>query len=258
MDLEVSVVTASLNHGAYIEACIKSVLVQRKWYGAKINHIIVDGGSTDNTHEILYKYKDDIVYLVNSGEGQTGALNSAMRVVEDRFPDTTHVGLINADDFYQWFWLDEMHGQLRNEPDDVALICSDINYKHGAKLIYGSSMKQMASQRYFDKRLFGQMGNMVSVPSVLIRFPLFKKIKEKHGFYFNPHFILCGDFELWYRVLDDGYRIRHIPKLTVYLRLHPQQLSQLKYNEQCLERDVIVEWCCRDVGIPLPSWFGER
>jgi len=250
---EVSIITASLNHGTYIETCIQSVMVQRQWHGAKINHIIVDGGSTDNTHAVLLKYKKDINYLVNKGEGQTGALNSAMAIVEERFPDTTHIGLMNTDDFYHRFWLDETYKQLKKEPRDIALVCADI-------IIYGAltSRTRWGTQRYFDKMIFGRTGNVVAVLSVLIRFSALKALKKKYGFYFNPAFVLCHDFELWYRFLDSGYRIRHISKLVACLRLHSQQLSQTKFVEQCRERDIIVEWCCRDVGIPLPSWWGDR
>jgi len=251
--LEVSIITTSMNYGAYIEACIRSVKAQRQWHDAKINHIIMDGGSTDNTLAILFKHKDDINYFIIEGEGQTGALNHAMEIIEEQFPNTTHIGWINADDFYQDFWLDEVYGQLRKEPADVALICSDI-------IIHGKLMSRTkwGTRRYFDKGFFGVAGNAVSVPSVLIRLSAFKALKEKYGFYFNPSFDLCQDFELWYRFLDSGYRIRHMPKLTSYLRLHAQQLSQTKYIEQCAERDIVAEWCCRDAEIPLPPWWGEH
>jgi len=251
--LEVSIVTASLNYGAFIETCIQSVIVQRQRHDVKINHVVVDGGSTDNTHAVLLKYKDSISYLVNKGEKLTQALNSALALVEEEFPDTTHIGFMNADDFYRHFWFDETYKQLRKEPKDVALVCADI-------IIYGTptSRTRWGTQRYFDKRLFGRTGNVVAFPSVLVRFSALKAIKKKYGFYFNPAFILCQDFDLWYRFLDSGFRIRHIPQLVACLRLHPRQLSQASFVEQCRERDIIVEQCCQDVGIPLPVWWGDR
>ena len=253
MALEVSIVTASLNYGAYIETCIQSVMVQRKWHDAKINHVIVDGGSTDNTHAILLKYKDDITCLVNKGEGLTSAFNSGLDLVEERFPDTTHIGFMNADDFYRSFWLDETYKQLRKEPSDVALVCADI-------ILYGAPTirTRWGTQRYFDKMIFGKTGNVVAFPSVLIRFSALKALKKKYGFCFNPDFAVSQDIELWYRLLDSGYRIRHIPQLVACFRVHSRQLSQTKFIEQCRERDIVVEWCCRDVGISLPSWWGDR
>ena len=213
----------------------------------------MDGGSTDNTLTVLLRYEDDISYFINKGEGQTGALNHAMQIIEEQFPDTTHIGWINADDFYQGFWLDEMYGQLRKEPENVALICSDI-------VLYDTSIGRTmwGVQRYFDKALFGRGGNTVSQPSVLIRFSAFKALKEKYGFYFNPAFDYCQDLELWYRFLDSDYRIRHISKLTACLRHHPQQMSTTKRVPQCMERDIIIKKCCDETGIPLPPWWGKR
>lgn len=253
MNPEVSIITASLNYGAYIETCIQSVMVQRQWHDAKINHVIVDGGSTDNTHAMLLKYKDNINYIVNKGEGLTRAYNSALALIEERFPNTTHIGFLNADDFYRAFWLDETYKQLGKEQMDTALVCADM-------IICGTptSRTKCGTQRYFDKMIFGRTGNVVAFPSVLIRFSALKTLKKKYGFYFNPAFIVAQDFELWYRFLDSGYRIRHIPQLVVCFRVHSQQLSQTKFVEQCRERDIVVEWCCRDVGIPLPLWWGNR
>ena len=253
MDLEVSIITTALDYGDYIETCIQSVRAQRRWHGAKINHVIMDGGSTDNTLAVLLKYKDDVNYFINDGEGQTAALNHAMEIIEEQFPNTTHIGWINSDDFYRGFWLDEMYRQLRKEPADVALACSDI-------IILGdiSSRSRWGTQHYFDKAYFGRSGNVVSQPSVLIRLPAFKAIEEKYGFYFNPAFDYCQDLELWYRFLDSGYRIRHIPKLLACLLHHPRQMSQNKFSEQSEERDIIIGRCCSETGTPHPSWFGER
>jgi len=252
LTLEVSVITTSMNYGHFIETCIQSVKAQRQWHNAKVNHIIMDGGSTDNTVAILLRYKDDVNYFINNGEGQTDALNHAMQIIEEQFPDTTHIGWINADDFYQGFWLDEMYGQLRKEPENVALICSDI-----IMLGEPSGRTFWGTQRYFDKAYFGMGGNTVSQPSVLIRFPALKALKEKYGFYFNIEFPYCQDFELWYRFLDSGYRIRHIPKITAGLRIHDKQMSRTARAPQSKHRDIIIKKCCEAAQIDTPPWYGK-
>jgi len=241
-----------MNYGHFIETCIQSVKAQRQWHNAKVNHVIMDGGSSDKTLTVLLKYKDDISYFVNEGESQTNALNHAMRIVEEQFPDTTHIGWINADDFYQGFWLDVMYGYLRKEPENVALICSDI-------IMIGepSGRTSWGTQRYFDKAYFGMGGNTVSQPSVLIRFPAFKALKEKYGFYFNIEFPYCQDFELWYRFLDSDYRIRHIPKLTACLRIHDRQMSRIARAPQSKHRDIIIKKCCDAAQINTPPWYGK-
>jgi len=220
---------------------------------SRVNHIIVDGGSIDNTLSILSMYDDYIKYIVEPDEGQTEALNHAMKIVEEEYPDTTHIGWVNADDFYRNYWLEAMLDVLRKEPPNVALICSDIILYDGVT----EDRTKWGLQRYFDKAFFGRHGNTVSQPSVLIRLPQFKELKEKSGFYFNPEYDYCQDLELWYRFLDGGYRIRHLPKLTAYLRLHEAQMSNTARPQQSRERDMVIKKMCEDTGTPLPMWYGK-
>jgi len=250
---EVSVITTSKNYGTYLETCIQSVRKQSHRRVSKVNHIVMDGGSIDNTSAVLLSYNNYIKYIVDPEEGQTAALNHAMNIVEEEYPDTTHIGWINADDFYRDYWLDVMLETLRKEPLDVALICSDIVLYDGVK----TDRTNWGIQKYFDKAFFGRHGNTVSQPSVLIRLPLFQELKDKTGFYFNPDFDYCQDMELWYRFLDNGYRIRHLPKLTAYLRLHQKQMSHTARPEQSRERDLIIKKVCDETGTPLPRWYGK-
>ena len=250
---EVSVITTSKNYGKYLETCIQSVRRQTHRMVSRVNHIIVDGGSIDNTLSILSMYDDYIKYIVEPDEGQTEALNHAMKIVEEEYPDTTHIGWVNADDFYRNYWLEAMLDVLRKEPPNVALICSDIILYDGVT----EDRTKWGLQRYFDKAFFGRHGNTVSQPSVLIRLPQFKELKEKSGFYFNPEYDYCQDLELWYRFLNNGYRIRHLPKLTAYLRLHEAQMSNTARPQQSRERDMVIKKMCEDTGTPLPMWYGK-
>lgn len=250
---EVTIITTSKNYGHYLETCIQSVRQQSHRRISHVNHLIMDGGSTDNTSVILLKYKDYIEYIIDPNKSQTQALNHAMKIVEEKHPTTTHIGWINADDFYREYWLDVMYEILRKEPPDVALICSDIVLYDGVN----NDRTRWGAQRYFDKAFFGRHGNTVSQPSVLIRIEAFKTLKEKYGFYFNPDYDYCQDLELWYRFLDSSYRIRHLNKLTAYLRLHIQQMSNTARPEQSKERDMVIKRVCDDTGTPLPGWYGR-
>ena len=58
-----SIITPSYNSGVYLEQTIKSVLMQQE-EGIDLEYIVVDGGSSDHTHEVLDKYRRDISHLI--------------------------------------------------------------------------------------------------------------------------------------------------------------------------------------------------
>ncbi len=77
----VSIITPSYNQGQYIEETIKSVLSQDY---PNIEYIVMDGGSTDNTLNILRKYSNRIKWISEPDKGQSDAINKDLRCPEAR------------------------------------------------------------------------------------------------------------------------------------------------------------------------------
>ena len=88
----------------YIEQCIKSVINQKN---VKIEHIIIDGLSTDNTLNIVRKYKN-IKFISEQDSGEVDALNKGLKLAKGNY-----ICWLNADD-----WLEPNVLQLINNLDN--------------------------------------------------------------------------------------------------------------------------------------------
>jgi glycosyltransferase involved in cell wall biosynthesis len=89
---DISVLTPSLGYGRYIEDSIRSVIEQR---GISIQHVIQDGGSTDDTLAVLRRYGRRTDWVSEPDTGQSDALNKALERATGRW-----VAWLNADEFY--------------------------------------------------------------------------------------------------------------------------------------------------------------
>jgi glycosyltransferase involved in cell wall biosynthesis len=90
---KLSIITPSYNHGRYIERTIRSVLDQGY---ANLEYVIVDGGSTDGTLEIIKRYEDQLAWWVSESDGgQSAAINRAIERTTGEI-----VAYINSDDYY--------------------------------------------------------------------------------------------------------------------------------------------------------------
>lgn len=88
---KISIITPSFNQADYLEKNIKSVLEQN--YN-NFEHIIIDGGSTDNTIKILKKYSH-LKWIMEKDNGQGDAINKGLKMVTGEI-----IGWLNSDDYY--------------------------------------------------------------------------------------------------------------------------------------------------------------
>ena len=90
---KISIITPTLNQGKYIEETIRSVLLQNY---PKLEYIIVDGGSTDETLNIIKKYEAWITYWISEpDEGQSDAINKGLKQATGEV-----FNWLNSDDTY--------------------------------------------------------------------------------------------------------------------------------------------------------------
>ena len=115
---KISIVTPSLNQGQFIKRTILSVLKQGCH---NIEYIVMDGGSTDNTVEILKKYEDRLIWKSEPDRGQSHAINKGFRMATGEI-----IGWLNSDDTYEPDALKTVI-QFFSEHPEIDLIYGDCN-----------------------------------------------------------------------------------------------------------------------------------
>ena len=221
---KISIVTPSYNQGQYIEETILSIINQNY---PNLEYIIIDGGSTDNTVEIIKKYEQYITYWVSEPDrGQSHAINKGIAKCTGEV-----FSWINSDDYYcedalatvgANFSEDDLHvlcGYSRRfdnekgpESPDVKLARTSIQYE----------LEQDLLSHYF------------------IQVPTFFKcsvIRELGGIDPNLHYVM--DSELWLRYLMKYQyaKIRFIDDHLANYRLHDSSKTvtqQQKFQEEML------------------------
>ena len=89
---KISIVTPSLNQGRFIEEMIQSVLSQGY---PNLEFIVMDGGSSDNTVDILKRYSGQLKWVSEKDRGQTDAINKGLRIADGEI-----LAYLNADDVF--------------------------------------------------------------------------------------------------------------------------------------------------------------
>ncbi len=107
--MKISVVTPSLNQAAYIRTTIASVLDQNY---SDLEYIVVDGGSTDGTLEILKGFGGRLRWISEPDRGQTDAINKGLRMASGDI-----LAYLNADDLYLPGTLDRVAGYFSAHPE---------------------------------------------------------------------------------------------------------------------------------------------
>jgi glycosyltransferase involved in cell wall biosynthesis len=111
-DYKISVLTPSYNSGKYIERAIQSVLNQDydNW-----EHIIVDGGSSDNTLEILRKYSH-LNWICEPDKGQSDAMNKAFKMSAGDI-----IVYLNADDYFNTDIFRKVIEEFKSKDPDIVV-----------------------------------------------------------------------------------------------------------------------------------------
>lgn len=228
----ISVITAACNSAATLEDTLCSVLGQDY---TNVEHIVVDGGSTDGTVELLTKYLPAyetagkrLVWTSEADKGIYDAINKGIAMAKGEI-----VGALNADDFFTSpDILSKVAGAFAqdgasaiNAPNAInAADATDAaNISNGVDAVYGDvhyvhpsdltrPIRRYSSRRF--RRWQMRMGFMPAHPSFYCR----KTLYEQYGSY-DPSYSVAGDFELLLRfIFKHRINCRYLPVDFVTMR----------------------------------------
>lgn len=210
----VSIITPSYNQGQFIRETIDSVLAQDY---CNIEYIVVDGGSTDNTVDILKSYEDKIKWISEKDRGQADAVNKGIRSASGQI-----IGWLNSDDTYFPGTIRKVVEYFKNHPD------TDMVYGEGYYTdVEGKITKRYLTEKFSIDRLSEQC--IICQPSAFFT----KGIAEKVGM-LNPELQLCMDYEFWMRVSKQG-KIAYIPEYLATSRMYEDNKTLSRKDEVYLE-----------------------
>jgi glycosyltransferase involved in cell wall biosynthesis len=116
-----SIITPTYNPGDWLEKCILNVAGN---YSEEIEHLIIDGGSTDGTPERLKKFASQyphIRWISEKDRGQSDAMNKGLSMASG-----TWVGFLNADDFYEQGALKSVLSIIRDNPTELRFLTGNL------------------------------------------------------------------------------------------------------------------------------------
>lgn len=224
----ISIITVCLNSEKTIEQTILSVLAQSY---DNVEYIIVDGASTDETMNIVEKYRDRISIVVSEpDEGLYYAMNKGIELSSGEI-----IGIINSDDWYEEGALEQVVSIFESE--DLDILYGDINYVEQDKDVF-----------IYEQPVFRSLWHLMSVnhPATFVK----REVYEKYGVY-DTSYRIPADVEIMNRFWRKKVRFGHIEKVLANFRAGGLSCVNKEQNEyevrriidKYIEPDKFTECC---------------
>jgi glycosyltransferase involved in cell wall biosynthesis len=226
----VSIVTPSFNQAHYLESTILSVLEQDY---PNIEYIIVDGGSSDGSVEIIRRYANRLAWWVSEKDnGQTDAINKGFNRMKGDI-----LAWLNSDDTYEKNAVREAVSFLQEQPE-VGLVYGGANFIDENGRTIGHFPAAQTNYRRLRQ-------GYVHIPqqSAFWRADLWRKVGP-----LDPSFFFAMDYDLWVRLAALA-PVQYLPRLWANFRLHTRGKT-IAADDRCWPEMLKVHF--RDGG----TWFG--
>ena len=200
--MKISIITITYNSAATLPRALESVRSQT--YG-DIEHIIVDGASTDGTKELIINYQLSIInsqspkvrWISEPDGGIYNALNKGIAMATGDV-----IGFLHSDDV---LYSPDSIGQIAAtfESSGADVVYGDLEYRHGDKVVrrWRSNAFRRGDLKY---------GWMPPHPTVYVRREVYRQVGP-----YDEWFRISADYDMILRIFTAGYKTRYIPQVLV-------------------------------------------
>jgi glycosyltransferase involved in cell wall biosynthesis len=218
---KVSIVTPSFQQAAFLEQTICSVLEQDY---LNLEYMVIDGGSTDGSAEIIRRYADRMAYWVSERDsGQAEAINKGLLRATGEI-----VAWVNSDDYYLPGAIQRAVEVLQGQPE--------LGFVYGDVLAVDGEGRPVNRMRYGDWGLDGLMCfRMIGQPSVFMR----RSALEQAGLLRDEMGYLL-DHDLWLRIAA-RFPVKYVPELWSAARYHAAAKNVAQTERFCQEAYRLAE-----------------
>ena len=200
---KISIITVSFNSAETIKETIESILIQD--YN-NIEYIIIDGGSSDETIDIVKSYSEKISYFISEKDnGIYDAMNKGIKAATGDI-----VGILNSDDFYPNSFV------LSNVAKSFKKYNCDAVY---GDLVYVKEKDTTQIKRYWQAGNYNtskiKNGWMLPHPTFFVK----KVMYDRYGLY-NTDLKSAADYEMILKLLyKENISVQYIPMILVKMRM---------------------------------------
>ena len=211
-----SVITPSYNSAEFIEDALLSVAGQ---HDAVVEHIVIDGSSTDDTLAIVRRHPT-VQCLSEPDRGQSDAINKGFLRSKGEL-----VGWLNADDYYLPGGLAAIARAAREHPEADVLYGDCVFVDRDGKIL------RSKVEHGFDRSVLLYFGCYIPSTSTFMR----RRVVGSGGL-LDCNYRVCMDFEYFLRLASTGFRFHYVPQVVAAFRWHGANVSALNVPRRAEER----------------------
>lgn len=198
--LKFSIVTPSFNQGEFIRRTVLSVARQQ---GVAVEHVVVDGGSSDCTVDVLREFGPLVKWVSEKDKGQAHAVNKGIVAT-----DGDIIGWLNSDDIYYPGALKRVAKYFREHPD------IDVVYGQADHIdVHDWAFEDYPTEPWDFERLHDT--SFICQPALFLR----RRVIEQHGL-LDDSLHYCMDYEYWLRLGRAGVKFGYLEEKLAGSRLY--------------------------------------